>query len=208
VKLPELPRLSKTVEDDGRVFKGFYQFTANTQPGVPHRIWVRVNTGKNTAGMALMVQKAGGWVQAGIRTKNSGNGANFLTFYFEVPENLIQSDKTVFRLVAENGTEVNTYHLWVFQLASKSEASPAELLGFPINQTVGQVEHGLIPKGPSWQKPLVLNQNPSQAALLMQKIGKGTLIRSELNLADSLSLMTTLLNPAAELGSTPTVAKE
>ncbi len=208
VSLPELPRLTKSVEDDGRSFKGFYQFTAKTEPGLPHRVWVRVNTGKNTAGMALMVRKGSDWVQAGIRTKNSGNGTNFLTFYFEVPQDLIQADQTVFRLVDKNTVEINAYHLWVFQLASEAEASPAELLGFPINQTVGPVDHGLIPKGPSWVKPLVLSQNPSEAALLMQRIGKGTLIRSQLSLADSLSLMTTLLNPSPEMSATTPEAKE
>jgi hypothetical protein len=196
------------VEDDGRSFKGFYQFTAKTQPGVPHRVWVRVNTGKNTAGMALMVQKGSGWVQAGIRTKNSGNGANFLTFYFEVPQDLIQSNQTVFRVVDKNAAEINVYHLWVFQLAGDSIASSAEILGFPTNQTVGQVDHGLIPKGPAWQKPLVLSQNPSEAALLMQRIGKGTLIRSQLSLADSLSLMTALLNPSLSAGAAPPELKQ
>ncbi len=203
-KLLELPRLTKTVQDDGRVFKGFYQFTAKTQPGERCRVWVRVNTGLNSAGMALLVQKGGNWVQAGVRTKNSGNEANFLTFYFEVPETLVASNQTVFRLAAKNGTPINAYHLWVFDMASDGGRDLSEQLGFPAHQNLGSVDRGLIPKGSRWQKPVFLSQNPAQGALILQKIGNGYLVRSQLALEDSLSLLTTLMNHSLQAEPSPT----
>ncbi|HVM32856.1 MAG TPA: hypothetical protein VMU88_06960 [bacterium] len=203
-KLLELPRLTKTVDDDGRLFKGFYQFTAKTEPGERSRVWVRVNTGLNSAGMALMVQKNGDWVQAGVRTKNAGNGSNFLTFYFEVPETLVTSTQTTFRLLAKNGEAINAYHLWVFGLSSPGGQALAEQLGFTAHQSLGGVRHGLIAQGAQWQKPVLLSRDPSQAALLVQKIGEGYLVRSELALEDSMSLMTVLMNHSLQAAPSPT----
>jgi hypothetical protein len=194
LELQELPRLTNKVTDDGRTFSGFYQFVAHTTPSMRHRLWVRVNTGKNTKGMALLVQAGNQWVQTGIRTKNSGNGSNFLTFYFEIPEKFITSDQTVFRLVSKNGLDVNAYHLWMFRLESPEDQPLAEFLGFPTNQVVGKVDRGLIPKGNFWQKPLILSNRPVEGAVLAQKIGNGYLVRSQLPLEDSLSMITTLLN--------------
>jgi hypothetical protein len=202
-KLLELPRLTKTVQDDGRVFKGFYQFTAKTNPGERCRVWVRVNTGLNSAGMALWVQKGGDWVQAGVRTKNSGTGPNFLTFYFEVPETWVTSHQTVFRLAAKTGMPINAYHLWVFGLPAEGGQDLSEQLGFPAHQNLGSVDHGLIPKGSRWQKPAFLSQNPSQAALILQKIGNGYLVRSQLALEDSLGLLSALMNHSLPAAPSP-----
>jgi hypothetical protein len=208
LQLQELPRLVNKVTDDGRTFNGFYQFSAHTKPGMRHRLWVRVNTGKNTTGMALLVQVGNEWVQTGVRTKNSGNGSNFLTFYFEIPEKLITSDKTVFRLTSKNGLDVNAYHLWMFRLDLPEGQPLAEFLGFPINQEVGKVDHGLIPNGDFWQKPLILSNRPVEGAVLMQKIGNGYLIRSQLRLEDSLSMITALLNHSGLSNSaSPIMAK-
>ncbi|HET9869620.1 MAG TPA: hypothetical protein VFR02_03860, partial [bacterium] len=206
-KLPELPRLTKMLEDDGRVFKGYYQFSAKTEPGLPHRVWVRVNNGFNTAGTALLVKTDGGWVQAGVRTKNSGTDRDFLTFYFEVPAPLIGSDHTLFRLADKGRDPINAYHLWVFGLnAPDGRRSLAQALGFQVHQTLGRVDRGLIPLGGRWEEPLQLAEDPSQAALLAQRIGKGWLIRSQLNLGDSQGLMTALLHPGPDVGPSPTAS--
>jgi hypothetical protein len=52
----------------------------------------------------------------------------------------------------------------------------------------------LIPKSKEWKVPLVLSQHPEQAALMMLRVGKGYLIRSELPLEDSTRVMKTMID--------------
>ncbi len=145
-------------------------------------------------GMALMVQEGEKWTQLGVRTQNDGATRHFEALYFDVPEKYVAQDQTVFRLFSKNGDEVNVYHLWMYKLeGGKSESLP-ELLGFVANQDVGAVSHGLIPKGKEWKSPLLLSQHPDQAALIVLKVGKGFIIRSELALEDSLPMFRALLN--------------
>ncbi|HEY5037622.1 MAG TPA: hypothetical protein VIJ93_00960, partial [bacterium] len=61
-------------------------------------------------------------------------------------------------------------------------------------QEAGKVDHGLIPKGKNWKSPIVLAQHPEQSAMIIQRIGKGFLIRSELAIEDSVGILKSLLN--------------
>ncbi len=192
--LPDALNEKKMIQDNGRGFTGYYQFSFKTVPGFKHRIWLRVNTGHNMKGMALLVQEGEKWTQPGVRTQNDGATRDFEALYFDVPEKVITQNQTVFRLVSKTGDEVNTYHLWMYKLEGGQNQPLPELLGFVASQDVGAVSHGLLPKGTEWKSPLLLSQHPEQAALIIQKIGKGFIIRSELALEDSLSLFKALLN--------------
>jgi hypothetical protein len=146
-------------------------------------------------GMALQVQQGDQWVQLGVRTQNDGVTRRFEALYFEVPEKWITVGQTTFRLVSKTGEEVSVYHLWMYKVEGNQTQALPELLGFASNQDAGEVSHGLIPKGGYWKAPLVLSQHPDQGALIIQKIGKGYLIRSELSLEDSTGLLKTFLKP-------------
>ncbi len=184
----------KMIQDRGRGFTGYYQFTMKSEPGFNHRIWLRVDTGRNIKGMALEAQVDGQWKQVGVRTQNDGPTRQFLPLYFDVPEKLITADHTVFRLVSKTGDEVNVYHLWMYKLEGAVNPPLAQILGFSPQEDLG-VDHGLLPQGNQWKAPLLLSQHPEQAALLIQKVGKGYLIRSELSLEDSAGLFRALLKP-------------
>src|SRR5665213_2137170 len=88
-KLPEGNSPDRLIEDNGRGFKGYYQFTLKTMAGFKHRLWIRVNTGHNMTGMALQVQVGDKWVQLGIRTQNDETTRHFESLYFEVPSKYI-----------------------------------------------------------------------------------------------------------------------
>ena len=192
--LPDALDETKTIHENGRGFKGFYQFTLKTKPGFKHHLWVRTDTGHNLKGMALMVQDHDRWVQLGIRTQNDGLTRHFEVLYFDVPQKWITSNQTVFRLISKYGDEVNAYHLWIYQVEKGKDKSLNELLNLTPAQVVGDVSHGLVPKGDHWKSPLVLAQHPEQSALLIQKVGKGYILRSELSLEDSIPILKSLLN--------------
>lgn len=191
--LPDGLNERKMIKDDGRGFSAYYQFTVKTEPGVKHRLWLRVNTGRNMKGMALLVQQGEKWVQVGVRTQNDGATRHFEALYFDVPADRITSDQTVFRLISKTGDEVNTYHLWMYKVEGGANLSWTELLGFSPNHNVGEVSHGLIPHGKDWKMPVLLSQHPEQAALIVRKIGNGYLIRSELSLEDSVNTLKALI---------------
>jgi hypothetical protein len=193
--LPDNLDEKKMIQDQGRGFTGYYQFTARTEPGHKHRLWLRVNTGHNIKGMALQIQLGGQWKQVGVRTQNGGPTRHFLAIYFDIPENEITSKATLLRMVSKNGDEVNLYHLWMYKVESGPSAPLPQILGFAPNQEVGKVNHGLLAKGSQWRCPLLLSQHPEQAAVIIQKIGKGFLVRSELALEDSIGLLKTFLKP-------------
>jgi hypothetical protein len=193
--LPDSQDEKKIIQDQGRGFTGYYQFLLKTEPGMRHRLWLRVNTSHNIKGLALQAQAGNQWKQVGIRTQNDGSAGHFLAIYFDLPKKYVTSDHTLLRLVSKSGEEVNVYHLWMYKLEGGENQPLAQVLGFAPNQEVGQVKHGLVPKGNLWQAPLVLSQHPDEAALLIQKVGKGYLIRSELAMEDSLSLLKLLLKP-------------
>ncbi|HEY5038444.1 MAG TPA: hypothetical protein VIJ93_05165, partial [bacterium] len=111
--LPDSQDEKKMIRDTGRGFTGYYQFTMKADPGFKHRLWLRVNTGNNLKGMALMVQQGETWTQLGVRTQNIGITRHFQALYFDVPEKWITSNQVTFRLVSKTGDEVNTYHLWM-----------------------------------------------------------------------------------------------
>ncbi|HXL73581.1 MAG TPA: hypothetical protein VN963_08160, partial [bacterium] len=93
--------------------------------------------------------------------------------------------------------EVNAYHLWIFKLDEGPTETLPEILGLNANQNLGSVGHGLIPKSNEWMIPLTLSQHPDQAAIMVLKVGKGYLIRSELNLEDSVNILKSLLGAPA-----------
>src|SRR6185295_6084037 len=171
-KLPDGLNEKKMIEDNGRVFNGYYQFTVKTAPGIKHRLWLRVTTGRNIKGMALQIQRDGQWSQVGVRTQNDGATRHFQALYFDIPENWITSEQTVFRLLSKTEPEVNAYHLWMYKVEGRNNQSLPELLGFVTNRDVGEVNHGLIPKGKEWKIPVILSQHPDQRAVLIQRIGK------------------------------------
>lgn len=183
------------IQDDGRGFTGYYQFSVKSEPGIKHRLWVRVNTGHNIKGMALQVQVGDEWKQVGIRTQSDGTTRHFLAIYFDIPEKYITSNQTTLRLTSKTGDEINLYHLWMFKVEGGTNQSLAQILGFGPNQEVGQVSHGLLPAGGQWKAPLVLSQHPEQGAVIIQKIGKGYLVRSELTLEDSIGILKSFLKP-------------
>jgi hypothetical protein len=193
--LPDGQNEKKMVQESGRVLTGFYQFTLKTTPGYPHRLWLRVNTGRNLKGMVLQAPKGDHWVQLGLRTQNVASTRHFQVLYFDVPEKWITGDRSVFRITSKTGDEFNLYHLWSYQVESGSAQPLPELLGYPSGQSVGQVSHGLIPQSKDWKSPFVLSNHRDQSALIFQKIGNGYLIRSELALEDSTSLLKALLKP-------------
>ena len=193
--LPDSQNEKKMIQDQGRGFTGYYQFTMKTEPGFNHRLWIRVNTGHNIKGMALQVQDGDGWKQVGVRTQSDGTTRHFLALYFDIPAKDVAAKQTVFRFISKTEDEVNIYHLWLYKLEGGSTQPIAQILGFSPDQSVGEVTHGLLPKGNKWQSPLLLSQHPEQAALLIQKVGKGYLIRSELALEDSIGLFKALLKP-------------
>jgi hypothetical protein len=145
--------------------------------------------------MALQVQVGDQWKQVGVRTQGGGTTRQFLSIYFDIPQSMVTSKQTLFRLIPKTEEEVNAYHLWMYKLESGQRQPLAQILGFAPNQEVGQVSHGLLAKGNQWKAPLLLSQHPEQAAVLVQKIGKGYLIRSELSLEDASGLLRALLKP-------------
>jgi hypothetical protein len=181
------------IRDEGRGFTGFYQFAIKTEPGYKHRLWLRVNTGHNIQGMALQVQADGKWQQVGVRTQPDGTTRRFLALYFDIPEVMITSNQTLLRLVSKTNDEVNVYHLWMYKVESGQNQPLAQILGFASNQAVGQVSHGLIPQGKQWKSPLTLMKHPEQSALILQKIRKGYIVRSELALEDSIGVIKVFL---------------
>jgi len=196
-KLPEGDSLDHLVEDNGRGFKGYYQFTVKTMPGFNHRLWVRVNTGHNMTGMALQIQVGDQWIQLGIRTKNDGTTRHFESIYFDVPSKYMTSNQTLFQLISKYGDEINVYHLWVYKLDNASSETLPEILGLNNHQDLGSVGHGLIPKSKDWMIPLTLSQHPDQAAIMVLKVGKGYLVRSELDLDNSVNILKSLLGVSA-----------
>lgn len=193
--LPDGLDAKKMIQDHGRGFTGYYQFAVKTEPGSDHRLWLRVDTGRNIKGMALQAQVDGQWKQIGVRTQNDGPTRQFLAIYFDIPKRFVTSGLTPFRLVSKTGDEVNVYHLWMYKLEGGINPPLAQILGFAPNEDMGEVSHGLLPHGNQWQAPLLLSQHPEQAALLIQKIGKGYLIRTELELEDLGGLLKSLLKP-------------
>ncbi|HVZ81405.1 MAG TPA: hypothetical protein VHE12_11520 [bacterium] len=193
--LPDLQDEKKMIQEHGRGFSGYYQFTMRTVPGKRHRLWLRVNTAHNIKGMALQVQQGDGWTQVGVRTQNLGETRHFESLYFDVPDRFIISERTTFRLVSKNGEEVNAYRLWMYAVEGGRNESLPEMLGFGANQDIGSVVHGLIPKGKDWKVPVVLAQHGDQGAVILQKVGNGFLIRSELSMEDSVPIFKALLSP-------------
>jgi len=196
-KLPEGDSPNKLIEDKGRGFKGYYQFTMKTIPNTSHRMWIRVNTGHNIIGTALMVQVGEKWAQLGVRTQNDGTTRHFESLYFEVPAKYVTADKTTFKLVSKDEDDVNAYHLWIYKLDQVASQTLPEILGFIGSQDMGSVGHGLIPKSPQWKIPLTLSQHPDQAALMILKVGNGYLIRSEMAIEDSGKVLKSLLAETA-----------
>jgi hypothetical protein len=166
-------------------------------PGFNHRLWVRVNTGHNMTGMALQVQVGDKWIQLGIRTQNDETTRHFESIYFEVPSKYITSNQTVFQLISKYGDEVNAYHLWIYKSDPQQGETLPEILGLNNAQDLGTVGHGLIPKSTEWMIPLTLSQHPDQAAIMVLKVGKGYLIRSELNIEDSTTILKSFLGEPA-----------
>ncbi len=202
-KLSDGQDLKKLIEDKGRGFTSYYQFTLKTEPGSKHRLWIRVNTGRNIKGMSLAVQEGDQWVQLGIRTQNDGDTRHFEALYFEIPSKYVTNKQTVFRLISKTGDEINAYHLWIYQLDTSESQTLPEILGINSNQEMGPVSHGLIPKSKEWRIPLVLSQHPEQGALILLKVGKGYLVRSELTLEDSVGILKSFVDDKTieELGS-------
>ena len=196
-KIPEGNSPDHLIEDNGRGFKGYYQFTLKTMPGFNHRLWVRVNTGHNMTGMALQVQVGDKWIQLGIRTQNDETTRHFESIYFEMPSKYITSNQTVFQLISKYGDEVNAYHLWIYKSDPQQGETLPEILGLNNAQDLGTVGHGLIPKSTEWMIPLTLSQHPDQAAIMVLKVGKGYLIRSELNIEDSTTILKSFLGEPA-----------
>jgi hypothetical protein len=192
--LPDGLNEKKMIQDNGRVFSGYYEFAVKTVPGIKHRLWLRVNTGRNIKGMALQIFREGQWAQVGVRTQNDGATRHFQALYFDIPEKWVTAEKTIFRLISKTEPEVNAYHLWIYKVEGGKSQSLPELLGFVSNRDAGEVNHGLIPKGKEWKVPFILSQHPDQGAVLIQKIGKGYLIRSELTLENSIGMLKSLLN--------------
>jgi len=201
-KLPDGDSEGQLIEDKGRGFKGYYQFTLKTVPGQDHRLWFRVNTGHNLIGTTLQIWSGDKWVQLGIRTQNDSTTRHFQSLYFEVPAKDVTADHTQFRLVSKYGDEVNVYHLRIDRLDREESKTLPEVLGLSAGAEAGMVGHGLIPKSSEWKSPLVLAQHPDQAALIILKRGQGYLVRSELSLEDSVKLFKAFLDPATldELG--------
>jgi hypothetical protein len=201
--LPDLQDEKKMIQEHGRGFTGYYQFVMRTEPGTRHRLWLRVNTAHNIQGMALQVKTDDHWAQVGVRTQNAGETRHFESLYFDVPEKFITGENTTFRLVSKKGDEVNAYRLWMYKVAGGRNQSLPEMLGLSPNQAIGSVSHGLIPKGKDWKVPVVLSQHGDQGAVLLQKVGKGFLVRSELTLEDSTPLFKAFLAPdlVSDLGS-------
>lgn len=191
-KLPDGDQANKMIEDKGRGFRGYYQFTLKTVPGSNHRLWLRVNTGHNMIGTALMVQVGDKWVQLGIRTQNDATTRHFESLYFEVPAKYVTGPQTTFRLISKHGDEENVYHLWIDQLDSSQSQTLPEILDLGGN--AGTVAHGLIPKSNGWRTLLTLSQHPDQSALIIFKSGNGYLIRSELSMESSVRLLKSLLD--------------
>ena len=71
----------------------------------------------------------------------------------------------------------------------------AELFGFVPGLAAGKVDHGLTAKGPQWASLVALSKNPGRSAVILQKVGKGLLIRSELRLEDSVQMLKSFLRP-------------
>jgi hypothetical protein len=191
--LPDSQDEKKMIQDKGRGFTGYYQFSVKTEPGFKHRLWLRVNTGHNIQGMALQAQVDGQWIQLGLRTQPDGTTRHFLALYFDIPEKIVISNQTVLRLVSKTGDEVNIYHLWMYRVDSGQNQPLAQAMGFAPDQEVGKVSHGLIPQGKQWRSPLILMNHPEQSALILQKIGRGYIVRSELSLEDSIGILKALL---------------
>src|SRR5258708_2508662 len=164
-KLPDGKGNKKIIQDDGRVFAGYYEFTLETTPGFKNRLWLRVNTGHNIKGMILAVQHEGQWVQLGIRTKNDATIRHFQALYFDISEKWIASGKTTFRLFSKTGDEINLYHLWSYRVEGENGQSLPEILGFSPGHTIGEVSHGLIAKSRDWKSPLLLSQHPEHSEL-------------------------------------------
>jgi hypothetical protein len=202
-ELPELNNERKTIRDKGRGFTGYYQFTAKTEPGSVHRVWARVDTGRSLRGLALMVWSGGGWKQVGAKTRDTEPQGRFQSLYFDVPLDRVKENQTSFRLVSKEGLEVGIFRVWVYAMGKNLNLSLGEMLGFSSRDSLGQVNHGLIPKGSGWKAPVVLSQHPDQAALMIQKIGKGYLIRSEISLEKAVPTLKALLkaNTLENLGS-------
>jgi hypothetical protein len=81
----------------------------------------------------------------------------------------------------------------MYKVESGQNQPLAQILGFAPNQAVGQVSHGLIPQGKQWKSPLTLMKHPEQSALILQKIRKGYIVRSELALEDSIGVLRAFL---------------
>ena len=110
-KLPEGNSPDKLIEDKGRGFKGYYQFTLKTVPGADHR-WL--DSGKHgpqhaRIGMALMVQTPEKWVQLGFELKTRRQPATLSRFIFEVPAKYVMANQTVFKLTSKTADEINAY---------------------------------------------------------------------------------------------------
>jgi hypothetical protein len=192
-ELPDGMNLKKMIKDDGRGFKHYIQFTAHTEPGFKHRLWLRVDSGRNLKGMALAAWNGTKWIQVGVRTQNIAGTRHFDALCFDIPESRITSGQTYLRLASKYGDEINLYHAWLYKIESSQAPSITEILGFAPNQNVGEVSHGVLPKGKQWRAPILLAQHPEQCGVIMMKVGKGYLIRSELSLEDSIPMLKNLL---------------
>lgn len=193
-KLPEYKNEAKVIRDKGRGITGFYQFTVNTQPGSTQRVWARMDTDRAMRGLALMIQSGDEWKQVGVRTQDSDTKGRFESIYFDVPADQITQTQTTFRLVSKDNLEVGLFRLWVYFMGTSRSMTLGELVGFSSRDDLGKVNHGLIPRGSRWKIPVLLSHHPDQAALMVQKIGKGYLIRSELSLENAVPLLRAFLS--------------
>jgi hypothetical protein len=137
-----------------------------------------------------------------VKTQDSDPKGRFQSLYFDVPGDWVSENRTTFRLVSKDGLEVGIYRVWVYSLGKNRNMSLGGVLGLS-SQDLGQVNYGLIPKGGRWKVPVSLSQHPDQAALIMQKIGRGYLFRSEIPLEKAIPMLKALLNPKTLISLNP-----
>jgi hypothetical protein len=178
-----------------RTFRGAYAFTLRTRPGSVNRVYFRVDTGRNIKGTSLAILNGGHWVPLGVRTKDGASPRQFQYLSIEVPAALATDEVSQFRLTSRNGDVINVCSLQSYALAEARDPALARLLGFSPGVAAGEVDHGLLPAAKNWAAPLVLSGKAGEAALILCRVGKGSLFRSELSLTDSEKLLKILLKP-------------
>jgi hypothetical protein len=193
IELSEEKPEAKKVKDEGRWFNGAYRFALKTRPGAFQQIRVRVNTGRNIQGLTLWVEKEGRWQRLGSRTRNLDGPPVWLTLWYDLPPGTVEDEKTVFKLTAGTGTDVNAYRLW---MAVKNEKG-GPLANLADIASLKGTEGGLALNAPGkgWVSPVVVGKEGASSLLLLRRSGGGVLAKAELPLASMKGLLETLLDP-------------